>query len=73
MREKQILPVAVIGLTAMLVATVALWTLDRVEGTSAPAVSGSGPVDVIEWKLVTTWPKGLPGLGRARKFCASCE
>ena len=32
MREKQILPVAVIGLTAMLVAVVALWTLDRVEG-----------------------------------------
>ena len=56
MREKQILPVAVIGLTAMLVAVVALWTLDRAEGTSAPAVSGSGPVDVIEW-LVTTWPK----------------
>ena len=65
MREKQILPVAVIGLTAMLVAVVALWTLDHVEGTSAPAVSGSGPVDVIEWKLVTTWPKGLPGLGAA--------
>ena len=65
MREKQILPVAVIGLTAMLVAVVALWTLDRVEGTSVTAVSGSGPVDVIEWKLVTTWPKGLPGLGAA--------
>ena len=65
MREKQILSVAVIGLTAMLVAVVALWTLDRVEGTSAPAVSGLGPVDVIEWKLVTTWPKGLPGLGAA--------
>ena len=65
MREKQILPVAVIGLTVMLVAVVALWTLDRVEGTSAPAASGSGPIDVIEWKLVTTWPKGLPGLGAA--------
>ena len=65
MREKQILPVAVIGLTAMLVAVVALWTLDRVEGAGTAAVSGSGPVDVIEWKLVTTWPKGLPGLGAA--------
>ena len=65
MREKQILPVAVIGLTAMLVAVVALWTLDRVEGTSVTAVSRSGSVDVIEWKLVTTWPKGLPGLGAA--------
>ena len=67
MREKQILPVVVIGLTAMLVAVVALWTLDRVEGTGAVAVavSESGQVDAIEWKLVTTWPKGLPGLGAA--------
>ncbi|MEK9990747.1 MAG: ABC transporter substrate-binding protein, partial [Halieaceae bacterium] len=65
MREKQILPVAVIGLTAMLVVVVALWTLDRVDGNSTAAVSQSGPVEVIEWKLVTTWPKGLPGLGAA--------
>ena len=65
MREKQILPVVVVGLTAMLVAVVALWTLDRVEGAGTAAVSESGPVEVIEWKLVTTWPKGLPGLGAA--------
>ena len=26
-------------------------------------MTSSGPDKVIEWKLVTTWPKGLPGLG----------
>ena len=32
MREKQILPVIVVGLTAMLVAVVALWTHCRAPG-----------------------------------------
>ena len=63
MREKQVLPVAVVGLTAALVAVVALWTLDRVGGDGDQTVTSSGPDKVIEWKLVTTWPKGLPGLG----------
>ena len=65
MREKQVLPVVVVGLTAALVAVIALWTLDRVEGPASTAVSQDGPVEAIEWKLVTTWPKGLPGLGAA--------
>ena len=30
MREKQVLPVVVVALTAALVAVVALWTMDRV-------------------------------------------
>ena len=63
MREKQVLPVAVVGLTAALVAVIALWTLDRVGGDGDQTVTSSGPDKVIEWKLVTTWPKGLPGLG----------
>jgi len=70
MREKQILPVVVVALASALVAVVALWTLDRVD--SSPAEGPQNPVsgmqssaDVIEWKLVTTWPKGLPGLGAA--------
>ena len=66
MREKQILPLAVVGLTAMLVIVVALWTLDRVGEAGTAALSESGPVDVIEWKLVTTWPKGLPARSGAR-------
>ena len=65
MREKQVLPVVVVGLTAALVAVIALWTLDRVSGPDQATASQDGPVKVIEWKLVTTWPKGLPGLGEA--------
>ena len=65
MREKQVLPVVVLGLTAALVAVIALWTLDRVSGPDQATASQDGPVEVIEWKLVTTWPKGLPGLGAA--------
>ena len=65
MREKQVLPVAVVGLTAALVAVVALWTLDRAGTSDRVAVTSDGPAQAIEWKLVTTWPKGLPGLGAA--------
>ncbi len=66
MREKQVLPVAVVGLTAALVVVLALWTLDRA-GTSDDRVAATsdGLTEAIEWKLVTTWPKGLPGLGAA--------
>ncbi len=70
MREKQVLPLVVVALTSALVGVIALWTLDRVDSpqldrpqNSAPETSS--PTDVIEWKLVTTWPKGLPGLGAA--------
>ena len=65
MREKQVLPVAVVGLTAALVAVVALWTLDRAGTSDQVVVTSDGPAQAIEWKLVTTWPKGLPGLGAA--------
>ena len=65
MHEKQVLPVVIVGLTAALVAVIALWTLDRVSGPDQATASQDGPVEVIEWKLVTTWPKGLPGLGAA--------
>jgi len=65
MREKQVLPVVVLGLIAALVAVISLWTLERVDAPSARAAASVGTGEVIEWKLVTTWPKGLPGLGAA--------
>lgn len=70
MGEKQILPLAVVALTGALVTVIALWTLERVGKPHADQVldpgSGEQPTsEVIEWKLVTTWPKGLPGLGAA--------
>ena len=70
MREKQILPLVVVALTSALVGVIALWTLDRVDSPQLDrpqngALDMSSPTEVIEWKLVTTWPKGLPGLGAA--------
>jgi len=65
MREKQVLPVVVLGLIAALVAVISLWTLERVDAPSARVAASVGTGEVIEWKLVTTWPKGLPGLGAA--------
>ena len=70
MRERQILPLVVVALTGALVAVVALWTLDRVDSphgdlTQNDASGRQSALRVIEWKLVTTWPKGLPGLGAA--------
>ena len=70
MREKQILPLVVVALTSALVGVIALWTLDRVDSPQLDrpqngASDMSSPTEVIEWKLVTTWPKGLPGLGAA--------
>ena len=70
MRERQILPLVVVALTGALVAVVALWTLDRVDSphgdlTQNDTSGRQSALKVIEWKLVTTWPKGLPGLGAA--------
>jgi len=65
MREKQLLPWVVVGLVAALVLVTALWTLDHIDHSTAVATTTEGDVQAIEWKLVTTWPKGLPGLGAA--------
>jgi TRAP-type mannitol/chloroaromatic compound transport system substrate-binding protein len=65
MREQQILPVAVLCLVAALVAVVAGWTMDRMDRPGTTPTEAGAPIEAIEWKLVTTWPKGLPGLGAA--------
>lgn len=65
MRETQVLPVVVLGLIAALVSVVSLWTLERADAPSVGVAASVGTGEVIEWKLVTTWPKGLPGLGAA--------
>lgn len=65
---------AVLVLAAILVITLALWALERVGidrdadvgGTLADGAAGR----VIEWKLVTTWPKNLPGLGHTPEVFA---
>ena len=65
MKERTLLPVAVIGLLLLWVGTLSLWAVEAqmTDDDAGPRVSGSETI--IEWKLVTTWPKGLPGLGSA--------
>lgn len=66
MKERTVLPIAVVGLLLLWVSTLGLWALDSQQKDTA-AVDGSQVVSTeqIKWKLVTTWPKGLPGLGSA--------
>ena len=66
MKERTVLPVAVVGLLLLWVGTLGLWALDS-QQKDPVAVDGSQVVSTeqIKWKLVTTWPKGLPGLGSA--------
>ena len=66
MKERTLLPVAVIGVLVLWLATLGLWAVDaqKIEQSSRDWLPGE-PVEATEWKLVTTWPKGLPGLGSA--------
>ena len=66
MKEKTLLPVAVVGVLVFWLATVGLWAIDtqKMDERSGDRLPGE-QVEAIEWKLVTTWPKGLPGLGSA--------
>ena len=66
MKEKTVLPIAVVSLLLLWVGTLGLWALDS-QQKDPVAVDGSPAVSAeqIKWKLVTTWPKGLPGLGSA--------
>jgi TRAP-type mannitol/chloroaromatic compound transport system substrate-binding protein len=66
MKERTVLPVAIVCLLLLWVGTLGLWALDSqkkdpVSATRSQVVS----TEKIKWKLVTTWPKGLPGLGSA--------
>ena len=66
MKEKTVLPVVVVALVGALVLTLGLWAMNASNQTSATTVEGvDRPFERFEWKLVTTWPKGLPGLGTA--------
>ena len=66
MFERRFLPVVVILLVAALVLVVGLWAVDSSDQTRPLSVVNSsiGEPD-YRWKLVTTWPKNLPGLGAA--------
>ena len=66
MKERTVLPIVVVGLLLLWVGTLGLWALDSQQ--EDPVAADGSPVvstEQIKWKLVTTWPKGLPGLGSA--------
>lgn len=65
MKERTLLPAAVVGLLLLWIGTLGLWAIEAqmTDDDTGPRVAGSETS--IEWKLVTTWPKGLPGLGSA--------
>ncbi|MCH1601826.1 MAG: ABC transporter substrate-binding protein, partial [Luminiphilus sp.] len=65
MNEKTLLPLAVIALLLLWVGTLGLWAVEAQKTVDDSGPSVSGNQESIEWKLVTTWPKGLPGLGSA--------
>ncbi len=63
---------AVLVLAALLVVVLGLWALDSTSGSPGEraASAGGAAAEVIEWKLVTTWPKNLPGLGHTPEVFA---
>ena len=66
MFEKRFLPVVVILLVSALVLVLGLWAVDSSDQSRPlPAASNSSDTPEFRWKLVTTWPKNLPGLGAA--------
>lgn len=66
MFERRYLPVVVIVLVALLVLVIGLWSTDRARRGAEQLTSNVvGSSTRYEWKLVTTWPKNLPGLGSA--------
>ena len=64
--ERRYSPLIILLLVAALVAVVGLWAMDRA-GSVTNVTSGDGDStgngDTYHWKIVTTWPKNLPGLG----------
>ncbi len=66
MFERRFLPVVVIFLVSALVLVLGLWAVDSSDQSRPlPAASNSSDAPEYRWKLVTTWPKNLPGLGAA--------
>lgn len=65
--EKRLSPLIILVLVAALVTVLGLWATERVGGDAVSQASSShaSSDEVIEWKLVTTWPKNFPGLGSA--------
>ncbi|WP_116367836.1 TRAP transporter substrate-binding protein [Parahaliea mediterranea] len=64
---KRYAPLIILLLSAALVAVVGLWAADagREARSAGPGGGAVGDEARYHWKIVTTWPKNLPGLGTA--------
>ncbi len=65
--ETRYTPFIILVLVAALVAVIGLWAADKAstgKPVASEAAQAAGAAE-FEWKLVTTWPKNFPGLGRA--------
>jgi TRAP-type mannitol/chloroaromatic compound transport system substrate-binding protein len=60
-------PLVILILVAALMTVTGLWAVDRASTQGDVLVEGnnSQQLQTYHWKMVTTWPKNLPGLGRA--------
>ena len=69
MASQRILPAVTVALVALVMLLFGLLVAASISSTSKPSssngasVSPASSAEVFEWHLVTTWPKGLPGLG----------
>lgn len=63
-------PLIILALVAALVAVSWLLVIERSRHYSAGQVTAAGDQRVYHWRMVTTWPKNFPGLGRAPEFFA---
>ena len=71
--ERQLSPVIILVLVALLVTVIGLWAYDRsraVQSANWLPQSAEQSVLEVQWKMVTTWPKNFPGLGSAAETFA---
>ena len=71
--EKQLSPLIILMLVALLVTVIWLWAYDRsraVQSANWLPQSAEQSVLEVQWKMVTTWPKNFPGLGSAAETFA---
>ena len=56
----------ILFLILLLVAVVGLWAVEKANTSSNHASQFQGGLEKgqIQWKIITTWPKNLPGLGQ---------
>ena len=71
--ERQLSPVIIMVLVALLITVIGLWAYDRsraVQSANWLPQSAEQSVLEVQWKMVTTWPKNFPGLGSAAETFA---